>query len=136
MTKKSTFREKAFRRASLKTCFIVSGDEIAYLRLSLQHYTSIQNKTDSDNGHLVFSIFKEKQENNGFGDISSLFSCFFLEYREYKMSIFGICFILYFLKLSACRGFYTSIPKQYKQRNSTCRAKARNVEFLPISFRY
>ena len=23
------------------------------------------------------------------------------------MSIFGICFILYFLKLSACRGFYT-----------------------------
>ena len=82
----------------------------------------IQNKTNSENGHLVFSIFKKKQENSGVGDISSLFqrhcqtneheisptplfSCLFLEYREYKMSIFGICFILYFLKLSACRGY-------------------------------
>ena len=73
----------------------------------------IQNKTNSEKGHLVFSVFKKKQENNGVGDISSLFqthcqtndSCFFLEYREYKMSIFGICFILYFLKLSACRGY-------------------------------
>ena len=27
---------------------------------------------------------------------------FFLEYQEHKMSIFGIFFILYFLKLSAC----------------------------------
>ena len=72
---------------------------------------------------------QEKQENNGVGDISSVFQrhcqchwfdnvfeiktkyhrlrCFlvFLEYRESKMSIFGICFILYFLKLSAFRGF-------------------------------
>ena len=55
--------------------------------------------------HLVFLIFKKKpQENDGVGDISSLFhltmslepapsfSCFFLEYhmQEYKMSIFGI----------------------------------------------
>ena len=49
-------------------------------------------KTNSGNGHLVFSIFKKKQENNGVGDISSipkalsineisptpLFFCFFL----------------------------------------------------------
>ena len=34
----------------------------------------IQNKTNSENGHLVFSIFKKKkQENNGVSDISSLF---------------------------------------------------------------
>ena len=32
----------------------------------------LQNKTNSENGHLVFSIFKKKQENNGVGDISSL----------------------------------------------------------------
>ena len=70
----------------------------------------IQNKTNSENRHLVFLIFKKEQENDGVGDISSLFqrhcqTLFFLEYQEYKMSIFGICFILYFLKLSACRGF-------------------------------
>ena len=33
----------------------------------------VQNKTNSENGHLVFSIFKKKQENNGVGDILSLF---------------------------------------------------------------
>ena len=33
----------------------------------------IQNKTNSENRHLVFSIFKKNQENNGVGDISSLF---------------------------------------------------------------
>ena len=33
------------------------------------------------------------------------FLVFFPEYQEYKMSIFGICFILYFFKLSAYRGF-------------------------------
>ena len=60
----------------------------------------IQNKTNSENRHLVFLIFKKEQENDGVGFL------FFLEYQEYKVSIFGICFILYFLKLSACRGFY------------------------------
>ena len=30
----------------------------------------IQNKTNFENRHLVFSIFKKKQENNGVGDIS------------------------------------------------------------------
>ena len=40
----------------------------------------IHNKTNSENRHLVFLIFKKKQE------------------KEYKMSIFGICFILYYLK--------------------------------------
>ena len=75
----------------------------------------IQNKTNSETRHLVLLIFKKEQENEGVGDISSIFrvysnitdsvvSLFFLEYQEYKMSIFGICFILYFLKLSACRG--------------------------------
>ena len=30
----------------------------------------IQSKTNSENRHLVFSIFKKKQGNNGVGDIS------------------------------------------------------------------
>ena len=47
-----------------------------------------QNKTNSENRHLVFLIFKKKHEN---------------EYQEYKTSIFGILFFL--LKSSACRGF-------------------------------
>ena len=40
---------------------------------SYGHIREIQNETNSKNGHLVFSIFKKKQENNGVGDISSLF---------------------------------------------------------------
>ena len=32
-----------------------------------------QNKTNSENRHLVFLIFKKGQENDGVGDISSLF---------------------------------------------------------------
>ena len=41
-------------------------------RCVIQDYTD-QNKTNSENGHLVFSVFKKRQENNGVGDISSLF---------------------------------------------------------------
>ena len=33
----------------------------------------IQNKTNSENRHLEFLIFKKEQENDGVGDISSLF---------------------------------------------------------------
>ena len=33
----------------------------------------IQNKTNSENRHLVFLIFMKKHENDGVGDISSLF---------------------------------------------------------------
>ena len=33
----------------------------------------IQNKTNSENRHLVFLVFKKEQENDGVGDISSLF---------------------------------------------------------------
>ena len=33
----------------------------------------VQNKTNSENRHLVFLIFKKEQENDGVGDISSLF---------------------------------------------------------------
>ena len=33
----------------------------------------IQNKANSENRHLVFLIFKKEQENDGVGDISSLF---------------------------------------------------------------
>ena len=33
----------------------------------------VQNKTNSENRHLVFLIFKKKQENDGVGDILSLF---------------------------------------------------------------
>ena len=32
-----------------------------------------QNNTNSENGHLVFLVFKKNQENNGVGDISSFF---------------------------------------------------------------
>ena len=32
-----------------------------------------QNKTNSENRHLVFLIFKKEQENDRVGDISSLF---------------------------------------------------------------
>ena len=42
---------------------------------------------------------------NMFENVFGIKKKFFLEYQEYKMSIFGIFFILYFLKLSACRGF-------------------------------
>ena len=87
-----------------------------------KQFKEVQKKTNSGNSHLVFLIYKKKQENDGVGDISSLFqrrcqtndndngnvfgnkdeisptpsfSYIFLEYQEYKMSIFGICFILY-----------------------------------------
>ena len=33
----------------------------------------IQNKTNSEKGHLVFLIFKKEQENDGVGDISFFF---------------------------------------------------------------
>ena len=33
----------------------------------------IQNKTNSENRRLVFLIFKKEQENDGVGDISSVF---------------------------------------------------------------
>ena len=49
--------------------------------------------------------------------------CFlvFLEYRESKMFIFGICFILYFLKLSACRGFLQSRLNNIRASNKISR---------------
>ena len=40
----------------------------------------VQNETNSENRHPVSP--------------TPSFSCFFLEYQEYKMSVFGICFIL------------------------------------------
>ena len=38
-----------------------------------QNEVDVQNRTNSENRHLVFLIFKAKQENDGVGDISSLF---------------------------------------------------------------
>ena len=91
----------------------------------------------NENGHLVFLIFKKKQENNGVDNISSTFHemeyhwfdnvfgiktkyhrlrCFLVFSsisRIYKMSIFGICIILYFLKLSACRGFMQVVSASF-----------------------
>ena len=49
--------------------------------------------------------------------LTPLFSCFFLEQREYRMSIFGICFILYFLKLSACCGFRSTCSVTFSSSN-------------------
>ena len=42
---------------------------------------------------------RENQENNGVIDILSNIE--YIEYQEYKLSIFGHCFILHFLKSSA-----------------------------------
>ena len=40
---------------------------------TIRQLKEIQNKTNSENRHLVFLIFKKEQENDGVGDISSLF---------------------------------------------------------------
>ena len=39
---------------------------------SSRQFKEAQNKTNSENRHLVFLIFKKKQENDGVGDISSI----------------------------------------------------------------
>ena len=54
--------------------------------LLLEHVIIMQN-----------NLHKRHCQANVFG-IKTKFS-FFLEYREYKMSVIGICFILYFLKV-------------------------------------
>ena len=45
----------------------------------------------------LYSRCSRKKPKKSFTD-SVVFLFFFLEYREYKMFIVGICFILYFLK--------------------------------------
>ena len=61
----------------------IKGIYQPYIKLIMKNYSQettassqlqkIQIKQkNSENGHLVFSIFKKKQENNGVGDISSL----------------------------------------------------------------
>ena len=62
------------------------------------------NKTNAENGHRVFSIFKKKQGNNGVGFLFS--RGFFSWISKIQMSIFEICLILYFMKLCARRGFW------------------------------
>ena len=64
---------------------------------------NLPNKTNSENIHLVLLILKKNKKTTESG--------FFLLYQEYKNKIptFGICFILYFLKLSARRGFCASV---------------------------
>ena len=53
--------------------------ELVHLIITVQETTTsrqlkeIQNKTNSENRHLVFLILKKEQENDGVGDISSLF---------------------------------------------------------------
>ena len=39
---------------------------------SSRQFKELQNETNSENRHLVFLIFKKKQENDGVGDISSI----------------------------------------------------------------
>ena len=50
----------------------------------------IQNRTNSENGHLVFSIFEKKQENNGVGDISSLFLFYVVSHANQVKRIEGL----------------------------------------------
>ena len=56
---------------------------------------------------MVFRLYSKDIVN----PIDSVVFLFFFEYQEYKTSIFGICFILYFLKLSASRGFWYELRK-------------------------
>ena len=47
-------------------------------------------KANSENGHLVFSILKKKQENNGVGDISSLLTHCQTNRLYYKQAVLYI----------------------------------------------
>ena len=77
------------------------------------------NKTNSENGHLVFSIFKKKQENNGVGDISSLFQrhCQTNDNEDNKDEISPTpLFSCFFLNIKntrcgGCRGFGSELRK-------------------------
>ena len=52
------------------------------------------NKTNSENRHLVFLIFKKKQENDEVGDQTNVFGIKTKYHsQEQKMSFFGVCFI-------------------------------------------
>ena len=66
----------------------------------------IREHSWNKNRHLVFLIFKKKNKKTAESLIfrfspnitDSVVYLFFLEYQEYKMSIFGICFVLYTVK--------------------------------------
>ena len=56
---------------------------------------SVLNKTNSKNGHLVFSIFKKKQENNGFLNIENT-RCPFSEvlfciFESCRLAVVSVC---------------------------------------------
>ena len=61
---------------------------------------------------------------------------FFLENQEYKMSTFGICFILYFLKLSACRAFVHIVLKgslKYTNNLTNCFTTSSTSSLKPMN---
>ena len=60
--------------------------------LSCRQLKEIQNKTNSENRHLVFLIFKKEQENDGVGDISTLFQrhCQTNDLNHWFDNVFGI----------------------------------------------
>ena len=64
-------------------------------------YSCFSRKNKKMTESLVFQCLWNKDEISP----TPSFSCFFLEYQEYKMSISEFVFILYFLKLSACPRF-------------------------------
>ena len=61
--------------------------------IHVDKYTSIQNKTNSNNGHLVqYSWYsREKQESNGIGDISFLFERHCQTNHWFRHLVFLIC---------------------------------------------
>ena len=67
-------------RENIPACLSRNLAKIARITTSRQ-LKEIQNKTNSENRHLVFLIFKKEQENDGVGDISSLFQ------RQWTMSL-------------------------------------------------
>ena len=67
-----------FKQALFSEVLRLHHEKFVCLVNAIQTTTSrqlkkIQNKTNSENSHRVFLIFKKEQENDGVGDISSLF---------------------------------------------------------------
>ena len=83
------------------------------------------NKTNSENGHRVFSIFKKKQGNNGVGFLFS--RVFFLNVENTKcpfLELVLFCLevlrLLWFLKnASLCNALSTGVCGQFETESSS-----------------
>ena len=79
---KKIFNKKALSKPQTKKFITRSNSIAAYPRFPVKRggvlpgappFLSSLNETNSENRHLEFLIFKKEQENDGVGDISSLF---------------------------------------------------------------